>query len=277
MMSSLKRHVPTPIKRVVKEMIYFPFDQFDVLLGRRDRMEPPKRMIYVGGGDFKKSGEQFLRYFVEYGLLKPDQHVLDVGCGIGRMAIPLTRYLSANGQYEGFDVFPDAIRWCTRNITPRYPNFNFQLVDMYNQAYYPAGHQKASQYSFPYPDNSFDFVLLTSVFTHMLPFEMERYLSECVRVLKRGGRCFITYFLLNGISLLNIEKKLGDMNFEHSFEGYRTVDKDVPEGGIAFYEDKVLALYEGHGMQILPPIHYGSWCGRPDFLSYQDIVIAVKA
>ena len=47
--------------------------------------------------------------------------VLDVGCGIGRMAIPLARYLNTDGKYEGFDIIPENIAWCQRAITPRYP------------------------------------------------------------------------------------------------------------------------------------------------------------
>lgn len=29
-------------------------------------------------------------------------------------------------------------------------------------------------------------------------------------------------------------------------------------------------------MNIVEPIHYGLWCGRDEFLSYQDIILAKK-
>ena len=48
-------------------------------------------------------GRRFLEQFVALGGLKPDHHVLDVGCGIGRMALPLTTFLSAGGEYREFD------------------------------------------------------------------------------------------------------------------------------------------------------------------------------
>lgn len=82
----------------------------------------------------------------------------------------------------------------SKNITPKYPNFNFQLADIYNKMYNPQGKYKASDYKFPYANETFDFVFLTSVFTHLLPQDMERYLSEIARVLKKNGRCFITFF-----------------------------------------------------------------------------------
>ena len=43
-----------------------------------------------------------------------------------------------------------------------------------------------------------DVAFLTSVFTHMLPEDVEHYLDELARVLKPGGRTLITWFLLLG-------------------------------------------------------------------------------
>lgn len=42
-----------------------------------------------------------------------------------------------------------------------------------------------------------------SLFTHMLPEGLERYMSEFV--LKNGGRAFMTFYLLNDESLRAIE------------------------------------------------------------------------
>ena len=64
----------------------------------------------------------------------PHERVLEVGCGIGRMAVPLTGYLSG-GEYEGFDGMPKAIEWCQENISSEYPKFRFQVADVYNKKY----------------------------------------------------------------------------------------------------------------------------------------------
>ena len=96
----------------------------------------------------------------------------------GRIALALTEYLAPSARYEGFDVVEAGITWCRDEITPRYPNFRFTHVDLYNRSYNPGGRVHAAEMRFPYGDEQFDFVYLTSVFTHMLPADVERYLGE---------------------------------------------------------------------------------------------------
>lgn len=275
-MPYIVRLVPPSIKPAVRRVYHLPADILDSVLKRRDPLTPPKGRIFFGGGDFDKIGEEYFLYFVDLGGLKPHERVLDVGCGIGRMAVPLTRYLSANGSYEGFDVFLEGIRWCRKNIAPKYPNFRFQVADIKNKEYNPSGRFAASEYTFPYEDASFDFVLLTSVFTHLLPEELENYLSEIRRVLAPNGRCLATFFLLNDESLEAIRSGASTIDFRHDFGGYRAKDADTPEAAIAYPEDYVRRLYIERGLSIVEPIHYGAWPGRRSFLSYQDIVVAVS-
>jgi SAM-dependent methyltransferase len=267
--------VPTRARSVLRKLYYLPLDAIDTLRGRRDPLTPPRRLIFVGDGDYRKIGQEFLEYFVELGRLQPTDHVLDVGSGIGRMAAPLTRVLTS-GRYEGFDIVPEGVEWCTRQITARFPNFRFQLADVHNPAYHPRGTQEASAYRFPYADASFDFAFATSVFTHMRPPEVTRYLDELGRVLKPGGRCLLTFFLLSPASLERIAAGRSAIDFRHEMDGFRTSDRRTPEAAIALPEDFVRGLFEQAGLAVEEPIRFGSWSGRPDFLSYQDIVLARK-
>ena len=267
--------IPKPIIAVIRKVCYFLVD-IESLFGLRDELTPPKSMIYVGDGDFKKIGEEFLQYFIEIGGLKTTDRILDVGCGIGRMAVPITKYLSKEGSYEGIDIVADGINWCTKKITPKYPNFRFQLADVFNKHYHPKGKYKSSDYKFPFEDKSFDFIFLTSVFTHMLPYDMENYFLEISRVLKRDGKCLITFFLLNQESLSHIVKKQSRLDFKYNYGDYRIVNNDTPEVAISYDENYVRNLYEKHALKIVEPIHYGSWCGRENFLSFQDVIVAIK-
>lgn len=221
-------------------------------------------------------GEQFFNYFKYLCGLKRGENVLDIGCGCGRTAIHLTGYLDPGAKYEGFDIVPALIEWCTANISAKYPNFHFQVNDIFNENYNQKGRYKASEYRFPYADATFDFIFLLSVFTHMLPPDMENYFSEISRVLKKGKKCLITYFLLNAESLFHIESNLSTMAFNNIYENYRSVSNTVQENAIAYSEDYILSLYDKYGFKIVKPVYHGSWCGRANYLSYQDIIIAVK-
>ncbi|MGH2813232.1 MAG: class I SAM-dependent methyltransferase, partial [Actinomycetota bacterium] len=229
-------------------------------------------MIFVGGGDFRKIGEEFFTYFVELGELKPNARVLDIGCGVGRMARPLTRYLSADGSYEGFDIVPSGIEWCREKICVRFPNFRFQVADIYNQVYNPRGSTPAEKYEFPYDSEHFDLAFATSVFTHMLPDAVENYLRETHRVLKPNGTCLTTFFLQNA----ETESLRGTalLDFRSEGDGYRTVDATRPEEAVAYEENDARSMFERCALEVIEPIRYGSWSGRPDPLSLQDIVVA---
>lgn len=264
-------------RRLMRNIYFIRLSFFDVVLRRKNTFSYPQGKTFVGAGDFKKIGQEFLWYFIRYSKLKPSAKVLDVGCGLGRMAIPLTKFLNKKGNYEGFDIVPSAISWCKNNISSKFPNFSFQIADIYNKEYNPNGKFEASTYRFPYQDSSFDFVFLTSVFTHMLPRDMEHYFSEISRVLKKNGKCFITYFLSREDSLRLMKTEKSSLNFKHEFEGFRTINLDKSEAAVCYDEAYVLDLYEKYGFKVVRPLHYGSWCGRQNYLSYQDIIIASKS
>jgi ubiquinone/menaquinone biosynthesis C-methylase UbiE len=270
----LFRLIPRPLRRWLRLVFDLLLDGRDLLLGRRRDMVPPRCLNFVGDGDFEATGDEFLRYFVELAGLKAGDRVLELGCGIGRMARPLTTYLE-HGSYEGVDIVPRGIRWSQRNISNRYPNFRFRLADVYNRAYNPKGRFQPAEYQFPFAKNSFDFVLLTSVFTHMLTQDMEHYLAEIARALRPKGRCLITFFLLNEESSRLISVGQSSLRFRFCRDGCRIDDDTIEENAVAFPEAHIRALYGRLGFT-LETIRYGAWCGRESYLSYQDIVVAQK-
>jgi ubiquinone/menaquinone biosynthesis C-methylase UbiE len=275
MKQRLKAVIHDFLKQTLKTIYNLLVDAFDQLRGRNS-MVPPRSMIFTGGGDFEKIGLEFKKYFVDLADLQPGDKVLDVGCGLGRMAVPLTSYLSREGEYWGFDIVSKGVEWCINRISNKFTNFHFQHSDVYNKHYNPKGNVNACDFKFPFENSYFDFVFLTSVFTHMLPLEVENYLSEISRVLKPEGSCLITFFLLNEESENLICSHRSTLNFAHKIQECLTTDIKDPEVALAYSEASVLRLLEKYALRISKPIQYGSWCSREVSLTYQDVVVAKK-
>jgi len=253
-------------------------DALNHLLGRRRDLVPPRRLSRLAGarGDFVEVGEELARLAIEHGELAPGDRVLDVGCGAGRLAVPLTRYLAPSGSYDGIDVMAGAIRWCRRHISSRFGHFRFHHADLRNGVYNPRGGSAASDFVFPFEDGAFDVAVLTSVFTHLPGPEFDHYVGELARVLRPGGRLVATYFLLNAESERLIREGRTLRAFGHDFGSYRTETRDKPEQTVAFLEDHVRERYSASELAIREPILYGKWCGRARYLTFQDLLVAVR-
>lgn len=245
------------------------------LAGRTRALTPPRRMWeLVGGGDadFHALGESQVRLLKAHGL-KPEHRLLDVGSGIGRLASPLTQHLEPPGGYDGIEIIPQAVDWCQRTIKPAFPSFRFHQADVRNDRYNPAGKTPASAYVFPFADETFDFVFLGSVFTHMYTADMRNYLAEIVRVMKPGAVSVISYYLLDDERRAQMAASGAALRFDTALDGGWCAFPDVPEAAIAFERADVEQLYSRHGLRITT-LMPGAWdrSGRQD----QDIVIAVK-
>ena len=128
---------------------------------------------------------------------------------------------------------------------------------------------------FPYGDGEFDLVFLTSIFTHMPASHVRRYLSEINRVLKPGGRCLCTAFLLNeeAEGLIAAGKSAEEMVFR--IDDYFSTSLEVPERATGFSEGRFLQWCRERELTV-SETYYGCWCGRSEFLSYQDILLLDK-
>lgn len=243
---------------------------------------PPDALIkeHSGGIDrarFISMGEEIVTHsLIGFGMLQPGHRFLDVGCGCGKLARPLTGYLSATGRYDGIDITPEVIDWC-RQAYRDHSNFRFHLADLYSERYNPRGAFKASNYRFPFPDDEFDLIFLGSVFTHMVPADTDNYLGEIARVLKPGGRCLATFFVLDDESRANAMAGSTSPAFKHAYgpEGCRVEVLSVPEAAIAYEEATVRRLYASHGLDITV-MSWGEWGRKRLIPHWQDEVWSCK-
>src|SRR5215470_3662332 len=144
--------------------------QFEILRGVYSNDEAARMAV---GGEFEAIGELLLETLIYHGLQK-DNYVIDVGCGSGRLAKPLSEYL--NGKYLGIDVVPQLIDYA-RKLVNR-PDWHFQM---------------GQGLKIPEADAQADMVCFFSVLTHLLHEESFMYLSEAKRVLKPRGKIVLSF------------------------------------------------------------------------------------
>jgi SAM-dependent methyltransferase len=251
-----------------------PLDYVTRLLNSKADLPPLYLRRYVGPlASFEASGAEFMGHLRKLAELRPDERVLDIGCGCGQMALHLTKYLDEKGSYVGVDIHGPSIRWCLRNISRRRSNFEFAHIDVRNLAFNPAAKHAAESYQFPYDEDSFDFILLKSVFTHMRPAEVDNYLSEVSRLLKNDGRCLATFFLLNAEQAKLAREGKNALPFQYGEGVWRYRHEHSPESAVAYDESYITELLDKHGLTLKAPIYYGHWSGLEDGLSFQDILL----
>lgn len=229
---------------------------------------PPTPEGAKGLPDFLAVGQRFVSYMKDEGL-KPEDRVLDVGCGAGRLAAALANYLDG-GTYEGIDVELSRITWAASHIP--LDGFRFVHVDIENGLYNPDG-TELDRFRFPYRDGEFDFVVATSLYTHLVPADMTHYISETARVLKPGGVMFSTFFIIDPFSREQIGKGVADWFKVERDDGTWVADPEQPEIAIGYTKLQIVDACVAAGLTVTS-VQYGSWCRRPAPTDYQDMVFA---
>lgn len=259
--------LPVKWRFVFRRIVFLPQDLFTAS-SRKKLMVPPKGLMFIGGGDFVETGKRLAGRLRQHVGLNSKSKVLDIGCGIGRLARALTFEIKEPGFYEGFDVVKTGIDWCKKNISTQYSNFNFKLALLQNDLYTDEGGE-ASLFVFPYKDNTFDIAIATSLFTHMLPDEVEQYLKETFRVLDKGGFLYATFFCGE------LEQKRNDVyDFKFKYNGYALMNNQVKRANVLYDPTYLANMFNKTGFEVETFVQ-GRW-SNPKAEDLQDTYILKK-
>jgi ubiquinone/menaquinone biosynthesis C-methylase UbiE len=116
---------------------------------------------------------------VDLALIKPGDHVLDVGCGTGEVTLEAKKH-AKQGDVYGIDPAPEMIAVARKKAARKKLDIDFRVGVIE---------------ALPFPDSSID-VVTSSLMMHHLPENLKmRGLAEIYRVLKPGGRLLIADFM----------------------------------------------------------------------------------
>jgi SAM-dependent methyltransferase len=221
----------------------------------------------IGAARFQRSGRltaDMLRTLCE---LTPDSEVLEIGCGCGTNAFGLAEILK-DGNYSGMDIERVSLEAAKANLRLRQKGFHFEFLDIRNSGYNPEGRYLANEYVFPYRDESFNIVFMSSVFTHMLTDEVLNYVKQIARVLKPGGYCLLSAYLLDR----EMKIQFPFTNQEHS-----CMNEAIPEVAVAYRSAFLFSTFANNGMLCTAGPLWGSvHGGKSESGGTQDIMVFRK-
>jgi SAM-dependent methyltransferase len=274
--AGLARRLPPGLRRAAAGLL---LDLRSLPVRLRDparRGDPLQTLHNVGAGDFRAVGDDLLGVLIDHAGLRPDEQVLDIGCGAGRVARPLATHLSSAGGYVGFDVSRAAVVGCRRRFARLRPDFQFVHADVRNADYSPRGALAETGYRFPCADGSIDLAFATSVFTHMRIEPVRHYLAEAARVLRPGGRFAFTAYLIDDDVRGRLAAGGTLMVFAPWRDGSWVLDPAHPERAIAHETTFVSAAVAAAGLVPDGPPLAGAWRPPAAYHGWQDLMVVRK-
>jgi len=133
-------------------------------------------MHVIGSNDesaFESTGAGTLKFLRETVGIRPDDVVLEIGCGVGRVGKQIA---SLCRRWIGCDVSANMLQFAADRLRSL-PNIELKEISGYNLQ--------------DVPDASCDVVYCTVVFMHLESWDRYAYVLEAARVLKGGGRLYI--------------------------------------------------------------------------------------
>lgn len=204
-----------------------------------EALDPYSFLAVLGKKVVRPGGHRSTEQLFELAEIKPDHHVLEVGCGVGATAMELVQRFGC--QVAAVDHSPLMI----------------QRAEELTRAAGLSGsirYEEADMCSLPYGNDTFDVVVIEAV-TMFCP--RVEALSECRRVLKPGGQLLDQEFAWlkapdeHALEILRQPKMCPGINFDDVlqwkfvFEDAGLTDVETASGPFALMHPKVFVKDEG--------------------------------
>lgn len=186
--------------------------------------------------------------------IQPGHKVMELGCATGRLLRWFQRE-AEQGEFWGLDINATYIAWCQQHLSPP---FHFATTTTFPHL--------------PFSDDTFDLIYAGSVFSHVSEL-VDAWFLELRRILKAGGRLYITVHDNHTIHLLRTQRKhepLAQMLAAHQARldampnGFAMFTiRRSPRGAQVFYDLEYLCARLSAGFDILAtrPEAYGHQTG----------------
>jgi len=164
--------------------------------------------------------------------IKPDDIILEIGCGIGRVGQALAPCCKL---WIGCDVSPNMLGHARHRLA-EWTNVRFVELSGYDLR--------------PIDDASVDLVYCTVVFMHLDEWDRYNYILEACRVLKPGGRIFVDNF--------NLQSAEGWQIFD-THRHIRPVDRPAHMGRASTPQELAAYFQNAEGFKDFHVVENGAW------------------
>jgi cyclopropane fatty-acyl-phospholipid synthase-like methyltransferase len=221
----------------------------------------PPRVYRMGGKHFRSNDAFVASAKAEVGRLQEriglesSSRLLDWGCGAGRLAIGVVEQMGRVDLYHGVDVQAPLISWAQRHLGDR-AGFRFTHVDLANPRYNPSGEATRT---IPGESGDYDAFYAYSVFSHLMDDDTAAYLAEVARLLRPGGKAFVTAFVEPGVP-----------DVEENPAGYGPLEWSGPLHCVRFDRDFFEGMVKQVGLSVEDMVHGQETDGQSLYILRKD-------
>lgn len=228
----------------------------------------------------------------KYKLNNKKNYFLDLGCGLGPMAVSYLNYITSDKnkskkyRYLGIDINKKAINWL-KNKFENYKEFEFLFHETQLEKDYIQSKSKnintlidsngdEVDYNIP-SDIKFDIQWSWSYFTHLTPKACDKVLGIVSKHSDVGGLQFNSWLIIDEESKFALESGLTNRLLPYDMGPYLTRSKENPLTATSYKEDYIYEFYKNNNLKIIEIVK-GNWrglnTGNPNL--NQDLIISQK-